>query len=177
MNADGTAQTRLTNTPATDVEPAWPPFGAIIAFASNRDGGDFDVFTMSTSGTNVTQETTDPSDDRQPAWLAHPTNSVLAFVRNGDVFRTQLGVAGSETNLTSTPLASESHPNWSPVGGAVGGRIAWDSDAGGDREIEAADGDGSNVTPLTTDTEPDVEPAWSPTARGSRSSATVTFGP
>ena len=38
MNADGTAQTRLTNNPAVDVAPAWSPDGSKIAFASDRDG-------------------------------------------------------------------------------------------------------------------------------------------
>ena len=37
MNADGTAQTRLTTDPARELGPAWPPDGTRIAFLSTRD--------------------------------------------------------------------------------------------------------------------------------------------
>ena len=36
MNADGSGQTRLTNNPAADGEPAWSPDGTKIAFTSDR---------------------------------------------------------------------------------------------------------------------------------------------
>src|SRR5207245_9594516 len=38
MNADGSSPTRLTNNPAADLDPAWPPDRTKIAFASNPDG-------------------------------------------------------------------------------------------------------------------------------------------
>src|SRR5207302_2193555 len=38
MDADGSNQTRLTNNPAHDGEPAWSPDGAKIVFVSQRDG-------------------------------------------------------------------------------------------------------------------------------------------
>ena len=37
MNADGSAQTRLTDNKAHDTSPAWSPDGARIAFTSDRD--------------------------------------------------------------------------------------------------------------------------------------------
>jgi len=38
MNADGTAQTNLTNDQSSDTEPRWSPDGTQIAFESLRDG-------------------------------------------------------------------------------------------------------------------------------------------
>ncbi len=38
MNADGSAQTNMTNNVAFDAHPAWSPDGTRIAFVSNREG-------------------------------------------------------------------------------------------------------------------------------------------
>jgi TolB protein len=36
MNADGSAQTNLTNNPASDGDPAWSPDGTKLAFTRSR---------------------------------------------------------------------------------------------------------------------------------------------
>ena len=57
MNADGTDQRNLTNSPTVqDQEPNWSANGRTIAFVSDRDG-DYEVFTMRPSGSNVRQLT------------------------------------------------------------------------------------------------------------------------
>jgi Tol biopolymer transport system component len=71
MNADGSGQTRLTNSPAADFEPAWSPDGTKIAFTTTRDGN-YEIYTMNRDGSSPTRLTTDPATDRQPSWQAVP---------------------------------------------------------------------------------------------------------
>ena len=51
MNADGSAQTRLTADPATDWAPTWQPSDR-ISFASDRMGTD-DVWSMRPDGSGL----------------------------------------------------------------------------------------------------------------------------
>jgi len=56
MNADGSAQTNLTNNPAAnDISPTWSPDGTQIFFRSDRDGERFDYkpYVMNADGSGV----------------------------------------------------------------------------------------------------------------------------
>jgi Tol biopolymer transport system component len=64
MNANGSAQTRLTTNPAVDGEPTFLATGK-IAFASNRDGN-FEIYSMNTNGSGQTRLTTNPATDISP---------------------------------------------------------------------------------------------------------------
>lgn len=58
MNADGTAQTRLTNNPARDISPAWSPDGTKILFTSSRDDvHQHALYVMNADGSNQTRVT------------------------------------------------------------------------------------------------------------------------
>jgi TolB protein len=54
MNADGSAQTNLTNNPALDSQPAFSPDGQMIVFASERDGH-LGIWIMNVDGSNPTE--------------------------------------------------------------------------------------------------------------------------
>ncbi len=59
MNADGSAQTRLTNNPALDSAPAWSPDGTKILFTSTRDDPmSQSLYVMNADGSNQTRVTT-----------------------------------------------------------------------------------------------------------------------
>jgi len=59
MNADVTAQTRLTNNPAPDTTPAWSPDGTKIIFTSTRDNPmSPSLYVMNADGSNPTRITT-----------------------------------------------------------------------------------------------------------------------
>jgi TolB protein len=58
MNADGTAQQRLTYNNARDMEPAWSATRPKIAFTSHRDGN-AEIYTMNPDGTDQMNLTND----------------------------------------------------------------------------------------------------------------------
>jgi hypothetical protein len=60
MDPDGSAPTRLTNSRGADVEPAWSPDGAKIAFHSERDGN-AEIYVMNADGSNPINLTKSPA--------------------------------------------------------------------------------------------------------------------
>ena len=52
-------------------------FNGRIAFTSARDGGDFDIFTMTPAGEDLRLLTSNTRNDHQPDW--HPSGTALAF--------------------------------------------------------------------------------------------------
>ena len=76
-NADGSGRTALlTGKSAANVHPAWSPDGTKIVFSSNRDGGDYDIYTMDADGSDVAQLTNLPGDDEHPDWQPLPGTTV-----------------------------------------------------------------------------------------------------
>lgn len=77
MDADGSHQTRLTNSPGIDDHPVWSPDGKYIAFVSFRnenerdtcgDHCNSDIYLMNSNGSNQIQLTNDPNADWWPTW-------------------------------------------------------------------------------------------------------------
>ena len=67
MNADGSAQTRLTRSPARDENPDWSPDGSQIAFYSERPGN-AEIYVMNSDGTHQQRVTHDPWYDGPVRW-------------------------------------------------------------------------------------------------------------
>lgn len=67
VKPDGTSDTNLTNSPATDIEPTWSPDGEWILFSSDRTGG-FDLYMMRPDGSDVTRLTNSGGKDSDPSW-------------------------------------------------------------------------------------------------------------
>jgi Tol biopolymer transport system component len=82
MNADGSGgQTRLTrmiDTGAYASSPSWSPDGGKIAFESDRDGSDSEIYVMNADGSDVTQLTNNNASDGSPSWS--PDGERIAFV-------------------------------------------------------------------------------------------------
>ncbi len=174
MDADGSNQRRLTDTPAAEGHPVWSPAppeggtgGRQIAFFSERDGNQ-EIYVINADGSNPRRLTNDPADDMRPSWSPGGQQIVFNSTRNGNWDIYVMQADGSEPRpLTSSP-AWEFFPSWSPGGKQIA-FFTCDPNCRPNRQdiyIMDADGDeqGSrNVRRLTnTPSVVDEDPAWSP---------------
>ncbi len=157
MEPDASDQTRLTQSPAADTDPAWSPDGRSIVFTSNRDGND-EIYTMNADGSGQTRLTTSPGSDSNPSWSPDGRSIVFASRRDGQSEIYVMNADGTgQTRLTNN-TAPDAVPSWS----TDGTKIAFTSGRDGRNQIYVMNVDGSNQTRLTTDAGSDVSPAWSP---------------
>lgn len=157
MNADGSAQTKLT-TQGANAYPGWSPDGSRIAFVSTRTGTS-QIFVMNADGTGQNQVTNDGMTKASPAWS--PDGTKIAFSgfggSNYDIWVTTLD-GTSLANVTNN-AAEDVSPSWQPGTS----RIAFQTNRDGNGEIYAVNADGSGLMNLTNDPQGnDGDPDWSP---------------
>ena len=159
--ADGSAQTRLTQTGSSnEAQPAWSPDGSKIAYSRldpNTNGQG--LWVMNADGSGQTQLTT--TADSYPSWSPDGTKIAFQSNRNGNAEIYSMNADGSaQTNLTNAPTTNEMDPDWSPDGA----QIVFASDAHSQTDIYRMNADGSGVTRLTTSGS-DGMPVWGPCSR------------
>jgi Tol biopolymer transport system component len=164
MDADGARQKRLTPTkvdtssPAGlffQIDPAWSPDGAKIAFASRRAGSS-DIYVMRADGTGTRRLTATRVDETHPTWA--PDGQQIAFKRADDIY--VMNVDGSSARAISHDTGSDSDPAWSPDGNwlAFTRRLSGTQE----REVWIMRPDGSDPKRLTSLRGSSINPAWSP---------------
>src|SRR2546422_583991 len=125
MDADGSNQTRLTNNPARDGEPAWSPDGAKIVFVSQRDGNE-EIYVMNADGSDLRllAQAPDGEFDYSPAWS--PDGAKILFVQSSlcieepcanDSLFVMSADGSNRQQLLS--LSTIGNPGWSPDGGRI----------------------------------------------------------
>jgi Tol biopolymer transport system component len=163
INADGTEQKRLTNSPGLDGSPVWSPDGTKIAFASERDG-DFEIYVMKADGTELTQLTNNVLfRDSNPAWspygtkIAFESNRDSILITNNDLY--VMNADGTEQKRLTNSLNWDQYPVWSPDGT----KIAFESSGTySNSKIWVINADGTGLTQLTYNPGWDGWVSWGP---------------
>ncbi len=170
MAADGSEQTRLTETPfVTDYSPSWSPNGRHIAFGSTRAGIDNpEVYRMRTDGSGLRRltRTADGVWDDNPEYSPDGRTIVFSSNRGGadrDLY-TMRADGGRVRELTGEAGFDEWFPTWTPDGRQV---VYWSLSLDGTVRDTSwiVDRDGTDVRPLTAGTADDTSPDPRPKAR------------
>ena len=158
MQADGSGQTNLTNHVGGDFSPAWSPDGSQIAFHSDRDGGNTEIYVMKADGTNQRNLSKNAAADTFPAWS--PEGGRIAFVSDRDANPEiyVMDVGGFNQTRITTNAVGDFDPAWSPNGA----RIAFDAvSATGDRaHVYAMAANGADRQRLTKGSSFNENPDW-----------------
>jgi hypothetical protein len=156
MDADGGAQTRLTEDPGEDFSPSWSPDGTRLAFVSTRDGNS-EIYVMNADGSGQTRLTNNTAGDISPVWS--PNGSQIGFVSNrdgNDEIYLMNPDGSNQTNLTQNP-ADDSSFSFSPDGSLLAfSSTREDSDF----EIYVMNAGGTGAVRLTNTPGADVNPTW-----------------
>jgi len=153
MNANGSAQTRVTNNSAFEFDVSWSPDGNRLAFCSNLQGG-FDIYIMDvidiTTATfsDPVRITNDPALEMSLSWS--PDGSRIVY--SGPNGITIMDADGRNVSYVNTSPVAGQQPSWSPNGD----RLAIVSQQG----LYTIGIDGSNLQQLTSTSA--LVPEWSP---------------
>ena len=160
LNLSNQGLTRLTNSPAQDVQPALAPDGVQVAYVTNQDGNN-EIYVAGLDGRLPLNLTNNPGDDQQPVWS--PDGNWIAFTSNRDgnqeiyVMRRD----GSELRNLTNQAANDFAPTWFSVGGLLGAQdwIAFTTTRDGNQEVYKVRPDGTSLANLTQNPANDHSPA------------------
>jgi len=159
MNSDGSVIFQLTDGPSTalNFDPSWSGgAGTKIAFSSNRDGSDFEIYSMNTDGSSQTRLTNRVGVEASPNFSYDGTK--ITFISrfgfsNDEVFIMNADGTG-KINISNDASASDSNPAWSPDATEIVFRKTGD--------IYTMNVDGSDQTNITNIGGDDTQPSWQP---------------
>lgn len=164
-DGDGGNPTRLPDQDAHyNTMPAWSPERCRVAFTSQTEETDHDIFIINADGTGLRQLTNDPARDMFPDWSFD--GKTIAFVSYRDGYRNiyvmdsaggparQITFNGGDYTqwLAFSPVDDTVAYTFNPAGENVGGSIY----------LIHADGTGQIQLTIPPGRANDSEPAWSP---------------
>ncbi|MFQ6041507.1 MAG: DPP IV N-terminal domain-containing protein [Candidatus Poribacteria bacterium] len=154
----------ITGPPSTDMTPCWSPDGDKMAFSSNRQGNNLEIYTMDVDLVNPNPDnivglnrlTKDKKVDREPNWSPDGKKIAFSTNRDGNWEIYVMDTKGENlVNLTNDPAKDQSSC-WSPDGK----KIAFSTNRDGNWEIYVMDADGANPVNLTNNPAKDLQPVW-----------------
>jgi TolB protein len=179
MKEDGTALTRLTQSPGPDVTPVWSPDGKQILFASDRNG-DSEIYVMNADGSSPRRLTRQPGDDSHPHWSPDGSRIVFNSARatpdlsadwakqHHEIFT--MAADGSDVRQITRIRTVSTYPSYSPDGKRIVFRrvtdepaFIWDlTTSARNSEVFVMNADGSELVNISKSAAYDGWPAWSP---------------
>lgn len=103
-----------------NTDPAWSPDGSRIAFASDRGGNDFEIWTMNADGSGQTRVTFELSDAGAPAWSPDGTRIAYHAGPDGDEDVVVMNADGTGRLVVAGGVGnSQALPVWSPDGSRI----------------------------------------------------------
>lgn len=148
VNADGTGYLQLTNVEAHNYYPVFSPLGGSIVYASNQNGGVFDLFLFIFEGARLVRLTENIGNVISPSFS--PDGSTILFANRAGEGPTSLwtiGNTGENAKLLFTGANTIVSADWSPDGNTIAFVMAVDRpDA---YEVFLLGSDGSNLRQLT----------------------------
>jgi Tol biopolymer transport system component len=160
MRADGSGQTRLTNTPGHEVGPAISADGRIVAFTSDCYGNE-DVFIASTNGKTLQRVTSSPQAESAPD--ISPDGSLLAYKSEVDG-SPRIYVADID-GTNSRRLTANRFPESSPAFSPDGKWVAYQALIKGKWQIRVVSINGDSDHSVVASGANDTRPRWSPDGR------------
>jgi Tol biopolymer transport system component len=158
MNADGSGQTRLTNTPDVfETHPSFSPDGRQVVYAAETEDG-YEIFTMNLDGSSRQQLTHNQTTDWGPAWSTDGNWIAYSSEEAGPASIFVMSAEGGEARQLTSEGAEDWGATWSPDSS----QIAFQRSGGGVQDIWRVNLDGSGLENLTGDEWNGFHPAWSP---------------
>ena len=115
MDPDGGNQTRITEHPAADMDPAISPNGQEIVFTSNRPGNN-DIFVVDSQGGIPTNLTQNVANDGWARWSPNGHQIVFHSNRDGNFEIYVMDFDGASPTRLTNYGGIDQFPDWSPNG-------------------------------------------------------------
>ena len=168
MNADGSAERRLTHDPADDWQASWSPDSTHLAFVSARDG-EWEIYLMDVSDGGIAGDsqlvrlTDNDVADGFPDWSPDGTRIVFSSMRDGNEEIYVMAADGSNPQRLTFNDYDESFPRWSPDGLRIAYTVFLPASHIYSYDIAIMHADGSGQHQITRGNQADEQcPRWKP---------------
>ncbi len=150
---------------AAPAHAAFPGQNGLIAFESDRDGGDLDIWTMRPNGRNLVNLTPDSAAfDADAKWSADGRKIVFMSDRDGDLEIFTMAADGGHVRQVTFNALPDANPAWSPDGRRLVLTHCPDIEAN-DCDLWTIGVDGRGARQITNGPNNDRQPEWSPDGR------------
>jgi TolB protein len=148
VNADGTDYRQMTELEAHSYYPVYSPLGGAVVYASNQNGGVFDLFLFTFDGGNLLRLTNNIGNVVSPSFS--PDGMKILFANRAAEGPTSLwtiDINGENADLLYAAPNTIVAADWSPTGNRIAFAMAVDQPEA--YEVFVMDVDGANIRQLT----------------------------